>query len=94
MRFNSHWHGIVLEGGFDTDERFVFIPIHAPPKMTECFRRRIIRFFLDRELITEAFASNLLSWKNSGFSINAKLRLYGSACAQRLDKKSGRTGYC
>jgi len=46
--------------------------------MTECFRRKVIRFFLDRELITKAFASNLLSWKNSGFSIDAKLRLYGS----------------
>ena len=46
--------------------------------MTECFRRRIIRFFIDRELITENFAANLLSWKNSGFSIDAKLRLYGS----------------
>jgi hypothetical protein len=46
--------------------------------MAECFRRRVIRFFLDRELVTEAFASNLLSWKNSGFSIDAKLRLYGS----------------
>jgi hypothetical protein len=78
MRFNSHWHGIILEGGFDLYGNFVFIPIHALDKMTEVFRRRIIRFFLDKELITEAFASNLLSWKNSGFSIDAKLRLYGS----------------
>ncbi len=23
MRFNSHWHGIILEGGFDTDGNFV-----------------------------------------------------------------------
>ncbi len=46
--------------------------------MTECFRRRVIRFFLDRALITKSFASNLLSWKNSGFSIDASLRLYGS----------------
>ncbi len=38
MRFNSHWHGIILEGGFDTDGHFVFIPIHALDKMTECFK--------------------------------------------------------
>ena len=78
LRFNSHWHGIILEGGFDTDGNFVFIPIHSLDKMTEVFRRRVIRFFLDRELITKAFAANLLSWKNSGFSIDASLRLYGS----------------
>ncbi len=78
MRFNSHWHGIILEVGFNIQGNFIFIPIHAMDKMTECFRRRVIRFFLDKELITEAFASNLLSWKNSGFSIDASLRLYGS----------------
>ena len=78
MRFNSHWHGIILEGGFDNDGNFVFIPIHAVEKIIEVFRRRVISFFLDRELITKSFASNLLNWKNSGFSIDAKLRLYGS----------------
>ena len=62
MRFNSHWHGIILEGGFDTDGHFVVIPIHAIGKMTECFRRRVIRFFLGRELKHENFASNLLKF--------------------------------
>ncbi len=78
LRANSHFHGIILEGGFDNNGSFVFIQIHALDKMTECFRRRVICFFLNRELITEDFASNLLSWRNSGFSIDAKLRLYGS----------------
>jgi hypothetical protein len=78
MRFNSHWHGIVLEGGFDSEGNFSFIPIHSLNSMTEVFRRRVIRFFLDKDFITEYFASNLLSWKNSGFSIDASLRLYGS----------------
>ncbi len=59
MRFNSHWHGIILEGGFDSRGNFAFIPIHALDKMTECFRRRVIRFFLDRELITESFVTNM-----------------------------------
>ncbi|MBA7668082.1 hypothetical protein ES703_76186 [subsurface metagenome] len=78
LRPNSHFHGLVLEGGFDAESNFVFIPIHNVDKMTECFRRRVIRFFLDRELITESFAQNLLCWKNSGFSIDLKLRIYGS----------------
>ncbi len=78
LQFNSHWHGIIIEGGFDSRGNFIFIPIYALDKMTEYFRRRVIRFFLDKELITKAFASNLLSWKNYGFSIDASLRLYGS----------------
>ena len=74
----TNWNGIILEDGFDLQGNFVFIPIHSMNKITECFRRRVIRFFPDREFITESFASNLLSWKKSGFSIDAKLRLYGS----------------
>jgi hypothetical protein len=31
MRFNSHWHGIILEGDFDIDGNFVFIPIYSHP---------------------------------------------------------------
>jgi hypothetical protein len=73
----------VLEGVFDAGGDFVFIPIHVLDKMAEVFRRRVIRFFLDIGLITKSFASNLLSWKNSGFSIDASLRLYGSDSKKR-----------
>jgi len=33
----------ILEGGFDTSNNFIFIPIHSLNKMTECFRLRVIR---------------------------------------------------
>ena len=69
LRPNAHFHGILLQGGFDNKGKFISIPIYDTRPITECFRRRVIRFFLDRELITKSFALNLLSWKNSGFSI-------------------------
>ena len=35
LRFNSHFHSIVLEGGFDKDGNFVFIPFSGLEKMTD-----------------------------------------------------------
>ena len=61
LRFNSHYHGIILEGGFDEEGNFVFIPFGNLDKMSEYFRRMIIKFFLDRKLINERFAQNLLT---------------------------------
>ena len=51
LRFNSHYHGIVIEGGFDEEGNFVFIPFGNLDKMSEYFRRMIIKFFLDRKLM-------------------------------------------
>jgi hypothetical protein len=46
LRFNPHWHAIVLEGGFDENGRFVHIPFGNLNRMSEYFRRVIIKFFL------------------------------------------------
>jgi hypothetical protein len=67
LRWNPHFHTIVLEGGFDKVGNFVYIPFSGLQKMTECFRRKVIILFLKNDLITKNFAKNLLSWRNSGF---------------------------
>ncbi len=66
----SHWHAIVLEGGFDENSNFIHIPFGNLQEMTECFRRRVIKFFLDSELISQDMADNLLTWRHSGFSVD------------------------
>jgi hypothetical protein len=50
LRANAHWHAIILEGGFDPDGKFFFLPIHDTQKLTECFRRRLIKLFLSKNL--------------------------------------------
>ncbi len=57
LRFNSLYHGMVLEGGFDEEENFVFIPDLY--KMSEYFRRMVIKFFLGKKLINERFSETL-----------------------------------
>jgi hypothetical protein len=67
LRFNAHWHAHVLEGGFDSEGTFYYLPYRNLERMTEYFRRKRISLFLKKKLINEEFARNLLSWKHSGF---------------------------
>ena len=74
-RFHPHWHGLFLEGGFDAEGRFVHFPKIGLQKMSGCFRQRVIAFFLDRSLLNERLAKNMLDWTHSGFSVDASIRI-------------------
>jgi len=75
VRFNPHWHAIVVEGGFDEAGRFVHIPLGNLKRMSEYFRRVIIKFFLKKKLINANLATSLINWKHSGFSFNCSVRI-------------------
>jgi hypothetical protein len=75
VRFNPHWHAIVVEGGFDEAGRFVHIPFGNLNKMSEYFRRLIIKFFLKKKLINANLATSLINWRHSGFSFNCSVRI-------------------
>ncbi|MBN2442240.1 MAG: transposase [Spirochaetales bacterium] len=77
-RPNPHWHGLLLEGGFDDTGNFIYLPISSTKQMAELFRRKMIWYFEKNKLLNTDFALNLLSWKNSGFSIDNSVRIYGS----------------
>jgi membrane carboxypeptidase/penicillin-binding protein len=61
---------LVLDGCFDGSGHFVYAPIKNTKKMTEYFRRVVIKHFVENGYITKEQALNLISWKNSGFSID------------------------
>ncbi len=79
----SHWHAIILEGGFDENGNFIHIPFGTLQEMTECFRRRVVNFFLDSELISQDMADNLLRWRHSGFSVDVSILLPGGNSKKR-----------
>jgi hypothetical protein len=70
MRWNPHYHCIVLEGGIDEVDSFHHIPIKDTSLLTEVFRRRVLKLFVDRGLLDPHFARKILSWKHSGFSVD------------------------
>ncbi len=70
LRFNPHYHAIVLEGGFDEDGSFVHISFGDLHRMSEYFRKIIIKFFLKKKLINANLATKLVNWRHSGFSVD------------------------
>ena len=75
LRWNPHFHCLVLEGGFDERDKFIHIPLGDIQRMSEYFRRVIIKFFLKRELISARVATSLINWRHSGFSVDASVRI-------------------
>ena len=67
LRYNPHFHSLILEGGFDEAENFIHIPILDLTEMKECFRKLVINHFRDTDRITDKIARNLLSWKLQRF---------------------------
>jgi hypothetical protein len=84
LRFNPHFHAIVLEGGFDDEGPFFFIPFSGLPSMFEVFRRRVIKLLVKRKLLNDDFARNLLSWRHSGFSIDNSVRILDQSSQESL----------
>jgi hypothetical protein len=53
LRFNPHFHALILEGGFDSSGQFYYLPIHDTARLSECLRRHTIGLFLKLGLISE-----------------------------------------
>lgn len=70
IRFNPHWHCIILEGGVTDNNEFYHIPIINTVNLTEVFRKSMIKLFVDKKLINKDFAILFSNWKNSGFSVD------------------------
>ena len=75
LRFNPHFHAIVLEGGFDDEGTSFYTPFSGLDAMVEVSRRRTVWLLVEKELLAEDFAIKLLGWKHSGFSIDNSVRI-------------------
>lgn len=84
LRWNPHFHAIVLEGGFDDEGTFFYIPFTGLDSMAEVFRCRVIRLLVERKLLNSDFARNLLSWRHSGFSIDNSVRILDESAQENL----------
>jgi hypothetical protein len=68
--YNPHLHCISTNGILLPDGTFISTPFFPPVDIAELFRRLLLRAFLERELITESVAENMLSWPHSGFHVH------------------------
>ena len=68
---------LILEGGFDPNGQFYFLPIHDTARLAQLLRQRTVSLFLKLGLITQEFSETLLCWRHSGFSVDNSVRLDG-----------------
>jgi len=77
LNHHVHLHACVTDGVFvpaaDDAERDA--PPAFLPALTERVRRRVIRWFRMQRLLDVAAAADMLTWGNSGFSIDASVRI-------------------
>jgi hypothetical protein len=70
----ANWHPqlhlLVTDGGFRPDGTFVSWPAHDTARLTEAFRRAVLRLFVRRELFDEDQAAGMLGWPHSGFHVH------------------------
>jgi len=85
MRYNQHWHCIILEGGIDEQGSFHHIPIKDTSQLAEVFRNRVIQLFVEKGLLQKSFAMKLLCWKHSGFSVDNSVKIPATSKAARMN---------
>jgi len=68
--FHPHIHCLATDGVFLSDGTFVRSSFLPPVDIAELFRREVLRAFVERGLITESVAENMLSWPHSGFHVH------------------------
>ena len=61
---------IVTDGGFRPDGTFVHWPAHDTAKLTEAFRRAVLKLFVQRGIFEDDDARSMLSWPHSGFHVH------------------------
>ena len=58
----SSKHLLVTDGGFRPDGTFVSWPAHDTARLTEAFRRAVLRLFVRLDLFDEDQAAGMLTW--------------------------------
>ena len=61
---------LVTDGGFRPDGTFVWWPLHDTLRLTEVFRRAVLRLFVRLGLFDVDQAAGMLQWPHSGFHVH------------------------
>lgn len=67
---HPHLHLLVTDGGFRPDGTFVTWPAPNTARLTEAFRRAVLRLFVRLELFDEDQAAGMRTWPHSGFHVH------------------------
>ena len=68
--WHPHLHLLVTDGGFRADGTFVSWPTHDTARLTEAFRRAVLRLFVRLARFDAEQAAGMLTWPHSGFHVH------------------------
>ena len=72
---NNPCHALVTDGAFSQSGTFRVLPPIPATLLVEQLRHAVLDYLVEDEAITEEFASKLLSWEHSGFSVDNKVHV-------------------
>ncbi len=67
---HPHLHLLVTDGGGRPDGTVVTWPAHEAARLTEAFRRAVLRLFVRLELFDEDQAAGMLTWPHAGVRVH------------------------
>jgi hypothetical protein len=86
LNFHPHIHVLITDGGFLKDGTFRHMLYWDTDKLEEIFRAEVFRLLMEKDLIGRDTVNNMLSWKHSGFSADASVRVETIADAVRIGR--------
>ena len=83
LGWHPHVHALVLAGAIRPDGSFVPLVVDSA-KLCARFQHNVLCALVDKELITQDVADNMLSWEHSGFSAFLGAAIEATDTTQRL----------
>ncbi len=90
LGWHPHVHLLVTDGGFLADGSFrhlLWVDVEALERL---WRAEVLRLLVKRGKIGQEVVESLLSWRHSGFSVHAGVRVEEKAAAARLGRYMAR----
>jgi hypothetical protein len=76
IHFHPHIHGLVTDGAFTSDGRFIPVPLnlsHEP--FLRLWEDKVFRLLLDENKIGPDVVAQIRAWRHSGFNVDRSVRL-------------------
>jgi len=91
--WHPHLHLLVTAGGFRPDGTFVAWPLHDTARLTEAFRRAVLRLLVRLNRFDHDQASGMRTWPHSGVPVHTAVWVpeEDRAVAMRLARSCART---
>ena len=86
LGWHPHLHLLLTDGGWLPDGTFRHLLAFDSVHVEKLFRAEVLRLLVARRKISEDAVGNLLSWRHSGFSVHAGVRVEERSEAVRLGR--------